>query len=176
MTVADDGKLDAASVAELYTEHAAELRRFLQGVLRDSQLADDVLQIAFTKMVTEGHKTQTESRKAWLFRVALHEAFAVRRRQHVQQRVLQRSVWQTVETGDEADTRLLQQETIEAVQSALKRLPAEQQHVVLQRIYDNKTFAQIACESQVPLGTVLWRMQAALKKLRSYLRESDTQL
>ena len=37
MTVDDEEKLDTALVAALYGEHAAELHRFLMGVLRDSQ-------------------------------------------------------------------------------------------------------------------------------------------
>ena len=171
MTVADDGRLDEASVAALYTEHAAALRRFLQGVLRDPQLADDALQAAFAKLVARGHETQQESRKAWLFRVAFHEALAIRRKQQMHQRTLQRAAWQTIAAGDEIDTPLLRQERIESVAAALERLPAEQQQVVHQRIYEGKTFAEIARQSQVPLGTILWRMQAALKKLKEHLRE-----
>ena len=37
------------------------------------------------------------------------------------------------------------------------------------RMHEEKTFATIADELGVPLGTVLSRMQAALKKLRQRL-------
>ena len=81
MSAAEDSRLDSAVVAALYLDHGEELKRFLLGLLNDSQLAHDVLQATFTKMIERGHQTKQESRMAWLFRVAYHEAMAVRRRQ-----------------------------------------------------------------------------------------------
>ena len=73
MSAADEGKIDPAIVAAFFEEHSRELKRFLVGVLRDDQLANDAVQAAFTKMVERGHETKEESRKAWLFRVAYNE-------------------------------------------------------------------------------------------------------
>jgi RNA polymerase sigma-70 factor (ECF subfamily) len=39
------------------------------------------------------------------------------------------------------------------------------------RIYENKSFAQIAGELRIPLGTALTRMRAALGKLRLQLAD-----
>ena len=41
------------------------------------------------------------------------------------------------------------------------------------RIYEEKTFAVIAKELKIPLGTALGRMRAALIKLRSRLSDSN---
>ena len=86
-------RLDSGVIATLYVEHGEELRRFLLGLLRDSQLASDVLQATFVKLVQKGHETQEETRKAWLFRVAYHEAMAVRRRDAVGDKVVRRVAW-----------------------------------------------------------------------------------
>jgi RNA polymerase sigma-70 factor (ECF subfamily) len=40
-------------------------------------------------------------------------------------------------------------------------------------MYEDKTFAQIAEELGLPLGTVLTRMRLALEKLRRTLRPGD---
>ena len=45
--------------------------------------------------------------------------------------------------------------------------------MVLARVYEEKTFAQIAGESGLPLGTVLTRMRRALEKLRRTMRPGD---
>ena len=90
MTAEDHSPLDPAIVAALYVEHAEELRRFLIGVLRDHQLASDVLQTSFVKLAEKGHATREGSRKAWLFRVAYHEAMAIRRREKVGDKVQER--------------------------------------------------------------------------------------
>ena len=63
---------------------------FCSASLRDAQLTSDVLQATFVKMVQRGHETQEASRKAWLFRVAYHEAMAYRRREGVGDKVLRR--------------------------------------------------------------------------------------
>ena len=55
------------------------------------------------------------------------------------------------------------------VQLALETLPAEQQQIVKLRIYDELTFAAIAEQLGLPLGTVLTRMRLALKKLNQRL-------
>ena len=88
MSDLNDNKLDPSIVAGLYVQHAEELRRFLLGILRDPQLTSDVLQATFVKMAERGHETREGSRKAWLFRVAYHEAMAIRRREGVGDKIL----------------------------------------------------------------------------------------
>lgn len=170
MSAADEGKLDSAIVAALFEQHSQELLRFLVGVLRDHQLASDALQAAFTKMIERGHETNEESRKAWLFRVAYNEALVVRRRQKTGKTVLERVAW----SSDlyRSDDSLIQKESIEQVRAAIEQLPPEQQLIVRMRIYEEKTFAVIADELKIPLGTALGRMRTALAKLRIKL-ESD---
>jgi RNA polymerase sigma-70 factor (ECF subfamily) len=170
LSAADEGKLDSAIVAALFEQHSQELLRFLVGVLRDHQLASDALQAAFTKMIERGHETNEESRKAWLFRVAYNEALVVRRRQKTGKTVLERVAW----SSDlyRSDDSLIQKESIEQVRAAIEQLPPEQQLIVRMRIYEEKTFAVIADELKIPLGTALGRMRTALAKLRTKL-ESD---
>jgi len=164
-------RLEPAVIAALYVEHAAELLRFLTGILRDAQLASDALQSAFVRMVEVGHRTQDGSRKAWLFRVAYNEAMAVRRRQTTGEKVVRRTAWGKTLTADAADEVALKLESIEAVRQALATLPANEQEVVRMRIYDDKKFADIAEELHIPLGTALGRMRNALKRLRKALDE-----
>jgi RNA polymerase sigma factor (sigma-70 family) len=163
------GSLDSSIVAALYVEHGEELRRFLLGILRDAHLTSDVLQATFVKMAQQGHQTKVESRKAWLFRVAYHEAMAIRRREGVGERVLRRVAWQSNGAAGPADEPLLRLETVQSVREALDELPAEQRQVVRMRIYEGKTFATIAKELKIPLGTALGRMRAATIKLRARL-------
>jgi RNA polymerase sigma-70 factor (ECF subfamily) len=171
---ADNTPLDPSVVAELYVQHGEELRRFLLGILRDAQLASDVLQATFAKMVERGHETQVATRKAWLFRVAYHEAMAYRRREGVGDKVLRRvasekPAWHTNGAAGSSDEPLLRLESVQAVREALDELPPEQRQVVRMRIYEEKTFATIAKELKIPLGTALGRMRAATIKLRAKL-------
>lgn len=173
MSTAPEGKIDSAAVADMYHRHSAELQRFLVGVLRDGQLANDALQAAFAKLIELGHTVRADSRKAWLFRVAYNEALLVRRRQATGDRILMRTAWSREAAMISAEEPLVQAETVLRVRQAIAELPPEQQQIVRLRIYDNKTFATIAAELKIPLGTALGRMQAALGKLRVRLGEQD---
>jgi len=173
LPLADDRKIDSAYAAALYQEHAGELRRFLLGVLRDHDLATDALQNTFSKMVEVGHTARQETLKGWLFRVAFHEAMALRRRQGVDGKAMQRLAWAGPVVGETPDEAVCRGETVERVRSALEQLPAEQRQVVQMRIYGQQKFAAIATELGLPLGTVLTRMKLAVDKLRQKLAGED---
>lgn len=165
LTGPDEGRLDPAVVAGLYEEYGSELRAFLTGVLRDSGLAGDALQSTFVKAVERGHSAQADSLKGWLFRVAYHEAMAIRRRQKLQKKSQQRLAWNFEQSNPSPEETVVRREQIECVRAAMDELPPEQRQVVHMRIYDEKTFAVIAEELELPLGTVLTRMRLALRKL-----------
>lgn len=169
----DAGKIDPAVVASLYLQYGEELRRFLLGLLRDPHLVGDCLQATFAKAVEVGHTTREESRKGWLFRVAYHEAMALRRREAVGDRVVRKAAWSQEQAAEAADQPLLRYESVETVRRAIAELPPDQQEMVRKRIYEEKTFAVIAEELNIPLGTALGRMRAAVQKLRRILEAQE---
>jgi RNA polymerase sigma-70 factor (ECF subfamily) len=169
----DGGQLDPAVVEALYQEHEAELRRLLVGVLRDHSLAGDVLQATFAKVLVQGHTSREESRKAWLFRVAYREALVVLRRRNTGKKAVQKLAQSQDQPVNEAEAGLVREEVVAAVREVIAALPADQRQVVRMRIYEEKTFAQIAEELQIPLGTALGRMRSALDKMRAKL-DRDT--
>lgn len=172
----DDRSLTPEVVASLHQQYEGELRRFLLGVLRDPHAADDVLQATFKQALERGADANASTRKGWLFKVALNEALAWRRRQKRIQgvgfRFWQRSPQLQSGVGLDDDS-LLRKESIEAVRTALAELPEDQRHVVRARIYDEKTFAEIAAELRLPIGTVLTRMRLAMEKLRRHFAAGD---
>lgn len=173
LPAADDGLLDPRLVAELYTQHATELQWFLRGVLRDADAANDVLQNAFAKVVERGHTARKESLKGWLFRVAYNEAMVLKRRQATGEKVIRRIAWTQPQEEGSPDEHVVRWESVTRVREALADLPAEQQKIVRLRIYDQKTFAVIAKELGIPLGTALSRMRAGLAKLRQRLADDE---
>ncbi len=57
-------------------------------------------------------------------------------------------------------------EAVKLIQQSLIRLPQEQQEVIRRRIYGGQTFAVIAEQMHLPLGTVLTWMRRGLLRLR----------
>lgn len=156
-------------VAELYAQHGEKLRAFLHGVLRDGDLAAEALQNTFRQAVRALPDATPEGARGWMFRVAYHEAMLLRRKAKVAGKALRKVADDSGADLIVPDDPLIRRETIGRVREALKELPPDQRYVVEQRIYGEKTFAVIASELNVPLGTVLTRNRLALEKLRAAL-------
>ncbi len=176
--------MDRDKVLEVYEIHQVALRRFLIGILRDEAAAADALQTTFERLLEKGHTVQQEdSLKSWLFRVAFNEAMLIRRKDSISRKHAENVAWKfQVQSGADkgADDRIsqsvhyaIQQEDIQRVREALKKLPELQRVVVHKRIYEGLKFREIADELDVPLGTVLARMQAGLRKLKPILKPFD---
>jgi RNA polymerase sigma factor (sigma-70 family) len=173
-TPIDSPRIETSVVAALYERYAEELGLFLKGVLRNSDLAAEALQNTFAKAVESGHTAREESLKGWLFRLAFHEAVLLRRRGQIHDRSLRhmaRNSQSSVEFTERPDERLSRSETLAEVRRALHELPPDQRQVVQMRIYEEKSFAEIAAELSAPLGTVLTRMRLAMKKLSRQMRK-----
>jgi RNA polymerase sigma factor (sigma-70 family) len=164
---------DRPGVDTLFHAHSAEIRRFVLGVLRDPDAADDVLQATFAKAVQLNDAVRSETLKGWLFRVAYHEAITARRRTQAGEQARRKLAALRPAADERPEDSLIRRETVEAVCRALDELRPEQRRVVWGRLYEDKTFAAIAAETGVPLGTVLTRMRLALDRLRRSLRTGD---
>lgn len=164
-------------VHALYLQHGRAVFGFLAGVLRDQDLAEEAFQNTFQKALEAGHTARSDSIQGWLFTVAYHEAMALRRRQATGQRVLKRysefritGESQFAEPALGPELSLVQEEDRQRLQHAIAQLPTEQRIVVERRLHTEQTFAQIASELALPLGTILTRMRLATQKLREALR------
>ncbi|TXT22079.1 MAG: RNA polymerase sigma-70 factor ECF subfamily [Planctomycetota bacterium] len=176
-------RIEPAETATWFAEFAGELRAFLLGVLRNDDLAGEALQATLVKALERGHEARPETRRGWLFRVALNEALVLKRKAKVQEKSFRElaqndarrheSAGGSVTRNESPEGFVLKAEVVERVRLALDGLPAEQRRVVRMRIYEHKTFAVIASELKLPLGTVLTRMRLATEKLRDRLAELD---
>ena len=168
---------------EWFADFTGELRAFLLGVLRNDDLASEVLQVTLVRALERGHEARPETRRGWLFRVALNEALVLKRKAKIQEKSFRElaqndarrheSAGGSVTRNESPEGFVLRAEVVDRVRLALDDLPAEQRRVVQMRIYEHKTFAIIASELKVPLGTVLTRMRLATEKLRDRLAELD---
>ena len=171
MTTNNQGPLDPQSAQSIYLQYHAEIQRFLVGILRDQELATEATQATFTKLVEVGNTVRAETRRGWLFRVAFNQGMLLRRRQAAQRKSYQRLSWLAPQVADSPEDQLERRELAIHVRQAIAELPPEQREVIERRIYKEQTFAVIAEELALPLGTVLSRMRLGLKKLSSKLQD-----
>ncbi len=168
-------RLSPATVRAVYDRHGRDLLTFLTGVLRSPDAAQDVCQATFQRLLEAGHEAQAETVRGWLFKVAFHEAMAYRRKQSRSDKLpheLGTAEEQVV--LDLSLQSLIRAEEIAKLKQLLRQLPLDQQFVVRQRIHEDKTFAAIANELNVPLGTVLTRMRLAIQKLQKWFGQDGS--
>lgn len=168
-------RLSPEIVAQLHELHSRELLLFLTGILRDAHLAADVVQIAFSRLLEQGGQTAEASRKAWLFRVGYNEAIDWRRKQARRDRLLPDATANRSFFAAEPIVELVQGEIVDQVRTAIQQLPETQKEVVCRRIYQEQTFAEIARELRIPLGTALGRMRQAMEQLRRMMKTTGNQ-
>jgi RNA polymerase sigma-70 factor, ECF subfamily len=162
---------DASELTTVFEAIGPQLRRFLVGVTKDVHAAEDAAQAAFARALEKRPTGPPEALKGWFFKVALHEALANRRIEERGKAAVRDLRWLREMDATWAELRIETQETAARVQDGIERLPGEQQVVIRKRLQDEKTFAQIASEEGLPLGTVLTRMRLALQRLRNMLRD-----
>ena len=80
-------------------------------------------------------------------------------------------VWQSASATESPYEVAIRHEEIQTTRNLLDSLPDAQRAVIDGKIFAGKTFAAIANESGIPLGTVLTRMRLALKKLRDLIED-----
>lgn len=71
------------------------------------------------------------------------------------------------------DDKLEEDQTADAIRSAMADLPAEQVRMLKMAFYEDKAHSEIAEETGLPLGTVKSRLRLAMGKLRTILGETE---
>lgn len=154
----------------------ADLKVFLVGVLKNHHLAEDIFQKTVIRAIEAADSVQMETLRGWLFRIALNEArqFQRERRREAghREKIANALLVERFEQLNSSDaqqmveTGLLSTELSDVLQRSLEKLPSVQQEVIRRRVYDGLTFAQIAAQMDLPIGTVLTWMRRGLLKLK----------
>ena len=166
MISADLGRGDRCALTRLYDVAAPRLLRYAETLTRNRADAEDAMQSALVK-VARKPKQLANADKPWayLVRVVRNEALKViGRRKPIASLASLLQAWRPVECP------LEQQESREKVQEAVAKLPAEQAEVVVLKIWEQFTFAEIADLIDESPNTAASRYRYALEKLARHLQ------
>lgn len=167
-------------MTRLVGRYERPLYRFLLHLLGDAHLAEDCFQETFLRLHRARERFDGAQRlKPYLYRIALNVARDMRRRHAAQPRAVPLS---NGERGDDrpngpsipappsGDPGVPQQhadrELRGQVRAAVAALPEAEREVVVLRLFEGLTFAQVAEVAGVPVPTAKSRMLYALRRLR----------
>ena len=124
------GRRQPPPIEHIYEQEHVGLFRFIRGVVRDQELAEDILQEAFLRLVAELRAgAEPENVHAWLYRVATNLVISRGRRTQTMLRHLPELA--TLRHASSPERQVLEAERDEALRLALGSLPLETRAAVV---------------------------------------------
>ena len=167
VTRAQSGERNAFS--ELVRIHAQGVFNVIYRMCGDVQIAEDAAQETFIQawLHLSSYRTQTSLRN-WLYRIAVNTATDMLRKQkHILPTAVEDFYLTDPRPGPEA--LFSQREQAALVQKAILSLPDASRAVLVLREYEGLSYHEIADALDIPVGTVMSRLNYARSLLRNRL-------
>ena len=170
---------------ELLTRTQTKLFTYIMFVVRDHDLADDIFQETFVKVITKLQQGQyTDSGKFifWLTRIAhncIMDWYRTQQGRHLvepnEDNNLENLQGASVLDIDH-ESELVNEQILRDVKKMMEALPAPQREVVYMRFYQQLSFKEIAELTGVSINTSLGRMRYALINMRHMAKKHQIEL
>ncbi len=165
--VYDDG--DAPAFEQLFNRHAPTVRRFLSGVVRDTELRRDLLQVTFCSLFRARQRYRRGMEvMPWLLTIAANAARDARRRQArlTDYLACQRHASPRVTAPSSADPALRRRLVV-----ALSALTPSQRDLVLLHKVEGWSFGEIARAAGISEAAARLRSHRSCSTLRAALSD-----
>jgi RNA polymerase sigma-70 factor (ECF subfamily) len=160
----------------LVKRHKSKVYTAIYLIVKDSYIAEDLLQDTFIKAITT-IKTNRYNEEGkflpWIVRIAHNLAIDYFRKEKRYPTVILEdgsNVFNTLNfSEDSAESIQIKMETHEKLKEMIQKLPEQQKEVLLMRHYADMSFQEIAEATGVSINTALGRMRYALINLRKQM-------
>ena len=157
----------------LIEDYGQEVYRIAYFYIKDRQLAEDVFQEVFYKVMKNYHKFQHQSsEKTWLTRITINTCKDLLRTNWIK-RVTTFSTWQEPQSDYEAPFDIEKQEEYQELYQMIQKLPTKYKDVILLFYYKELSYEEISQILGIPEGTVRSRLARARTKLKKMISERE---
>jgi RNA polymerase sigma-70 factor (ECF subfamily) len=168
VTSAQNGDRNAFS--ELVRVHAQGVRNVIYRMCEDVQLAEDAAQETFIRawQNLSSYRPQTPLRN-WLYRIAVNAGMDMLRKE---KRILPDDIEDLHLTDGQngLESLVSQQERMRLVQKAILSLPDASRAIIVLREYEGLSYQEISSTLDIPVGTVMSRLNYARNLLKAKLQ------
>lgn len=172
------------AITELVHRHKSRIYTAIFFLVRDKEMAEDLFQETFIKIITslrKKHYNEQGKFLPWALRIAHNlviDHFRKEKLMPLQHDSEDFSVFDILpSSGKNASEQIVHDEKISYVRSLLEKLPHEQREVVILRHYAGLSFKEISKMLNININTALGRMHYAILKLREMVdKERSFQL
>ena len=168
----------------LLLRHKDRIFRFIQIKVRDGELAADIFQEAFIKIVNTlkaGSYNEEGKFLPWALRIC-HNLVIDHFRKNGKYRMISESsslkedynIFHTIKLEEENVQDIMTREEIEGqLVDLIEYLPDNQKDILKMRIYKEMSFKDIAKKEEISINTALGRMRYALMNLRKLIDKHE---
>lgn len=171
---------DEQALAQLIERHQAKIYGFIYSKVSDRDVADDIFQDTFIKVIrTLKTKSYNEEGKflPWVMRIAHNlsvDYFRNNKKMPIQRDTEEFSLFSVIQdTNPNIENQIIGLQIENDLKRLVEELPADQKEVLVMRIYQDLSFKEISEITGVSINTALGRMRYALMNLRKIIEKKN---
>lgn len=165
-----------AALATLIKRHQSRIFGFIYSKVGDRDLADDIFQDTFIKVIrTLKSNAYNEEGKflPWVMRIAhnlIVDHFRHNKKMPLYRETEEFSIF-SIMTDDtlSIENKLISDQVTKDLRQLVEELPADQKEVLMMRLYQDMSFKEISEATGVSINTALGRMRYAVINLRKVI-------
>tara|TARA_B100001287_G_C22610758_1_gene495017 strand:- start:260 stop:856 length:597 start_codon:yes stop_codon:yes gene_type:complete len=168
----------------LLMRHKDRIYRYILSKLKDSDLANDIFQDTFVKIVNTirmGNYNEEGKFLPWAMRIAHNLVIDHFRRQNKMRTISESSsfdasysIFHKIDSGEKNYIeRITQNELEEQMVDLINYLPDVQKEIIKLRIFNDMSFREIADKKEISINTALGRMRYALINMRKMIEKHN---
>lgn len=167
---------DEKSLEILIKRHQSKIYNFIYSRISDRDLSDDVFQDTFIKVIkTLKSNSYNEEGKflPWVMRIAHNlviDHFRSTKKMPMFRETEEFSIFSIMSDNvPNVESRIITAQVEDDLRKIIGELPADQQEVLMMRMYQDLSFREIAELTGVSINTALGRMRYALMNMRKVI-------
>jgi RNA polymerase sigma-70 factor (ECF subfamily) len=177
--VKDFIKGNEKSLAVLINRHQQRLYSFIYSKVLNRDIAEDVFQDTFIKVIRtlkKGNYNEEGKFLPWVMRIAHNlviDHFRKTNRMPAFKNTEEFDIFSVIGDGNlNAEKKMIQEQICTDVRALIEELPAEQKEVLIMRMYKEMSFKEISENTSVSINTALGRMRYALMNMRKLIENN----
>ena len=158
--------MQTVDLDQIYTEYSGKVMGYIRARIRSSAEAEDLHSEVFEKVLKKigEFDPSKASLNTWIFTITRNTVI-----DHFRRSKPSEELDENLSDDTEVDESLLQNESLEELADALRKLPQELTDLIVLRYYDNRPLTEVADMMGLSYGAVKLRHQKALTMLRRLL-------
>ena len=169
---------DESSLEILIKKHQQRLFSFIYSMVKDKDVANDIFQDTFIKVIKtlkKGNYNEEGKFLPWVMRIAhnlIIDYFRKNNRMPNFKNSDEFDIFSIISDDSlNVEKQIIQEQIFDDVRELINELPEEQKEVLIMRMYRDMSFKEISDNTGVSINTALGRMRYALINMRKLIEK-----